>query len=131
MVVSLQDLLRHIGHLWTAAKRIRAELLQLQHYYPMTISLGTKKSRSGPFLRASARIYCDAAQAEFSVVYEITGEEMAGDPSAVTSDVGCQVAVEYGNIDRDELVYIVRDRTSSGGPGALLEACREAEAKYA
>jgi len=32
---------------------------------------------------------------------------------------------------REELVYIVRDRVSQGGSRAFLEACQDAEAKYA
>lgn len=32
---------------------------------------------------------------------------------------------------REELVYIVRDRVSQGGPRAFLEACQDADNKYA
>lgn len=41
------------------------------------------------------------------------------------------VCFSFASHSRDELAYIVRERVSHGGPGALLEACQEAEAKYA
>jgi len=67
--------------------------------YPLSVSLFTKKSRSGPFLRACARIYCPNTRAEFNVVFELTGEEIVGDLENVAAGVGCSVDVKYGAVE--------------------------------
>ena len=95
-----KDLLRTLSSLWTAARRLRAELLLVQLRYPLSAHLFTKKSRAGPFLRATARVYAHTARAEFAVVFELTGEEMAcAELENVTEGVGVAVDVKYGHVE--------------------------------
>ena len=99
-VSALKELLRHIGSLWTCARRLRAELLLVNLQYPLSVSLFTKKSRSGPFLRATARVYAAAARSEFNVIFEMTGEEMVCENlETVTEGVGVNVEIKYGQVE--------------------------------
>lgn len=102
-----KDLLRKISNLWTRARQIRSAFALLAQRYPVHMSMLTKKSRSSgqPFLRASARIYAEAARAEFFVTFELTGEEIndagphAADLEDCVQDLGVSVEVKYGNVE--------------------------------
>jgi hypothetical protein len=96
--------LRHISSLWSSARKLRSELLLVSLRYPLSISLLSKKSKPGQLaLKASARIYALTAQSEFSVVFEVTGEEMAhpstGEAEGITAGVGVSVEVAYGDVE--------------------------------
>lgn len=87
----------------------------MNHRYPLSVQLFTKKSRNGLFLRASARIFVRRLKSEFVVVFELTGEEMvnhrlSGSGSGgsgsdehaqdnVVEHVGCAVDVKYGSVE--------------------------------
>lgn len=101
----MQDLLRHIGSLWAAARKLRSEILLLSLRYPISVSLFSKKSKPGQVsLRASARVYALTAQSEFSVVFEMSGEEMLtassqGSEEGITAGLGVSVEVAYGDVE--------------------------------
>ena len=97
-----QELLRHISSLWSSARRLRTELLLVSLRYPLSISLHNKKSKPGQLLlRAAARIYAITAQSDFSVIFEVTGEEMAntGKNEGITAHLGVNVEVAYGDVE--------------------------------
>lgn len=102
MHAGTQDLLRHISSLWSGARKLRSELLLLALRYPLSLSFVSKKSNASTSvaMRASARVFALTAQSEFTVVFEISGEEMLhkGD-EGVTANVGVSVEVAYGDVE--------------------------------
>lgn len=104
---NIKDLLRRISNIWTRARYIQSTFAILAHRYPVQMSMLTKKSRSSgqPFLRASARVYADAARAEYNVIFELTGDEISdanphgNEIEDCVQDIGISVDVKYGNVE--------------------------------
>jgi Ser-tRNA(Ala) deacylase AlaX len=97
-----RTVLRRISTMWTYARRLRTEIELVAVQYPVSVQLNTKKSRKHPFLRAIAHIHAYRARASYSVVYELTGEEILedhGDIENVTDGVGCNVEVRFGEVE--------------------------------
>jgi hypothetical protein len=96
-------LLRRISTMWTCARRLRTELALVGIHYPFAVQVHTKKSRKHPFLRAAAQIHAYVAEAGYTVVFELTGEEIVenrgGDVDNVTDGVGCNVESRFGEIE--------------------------------
>jgi hypothetical protein len=96
-------LLRRISTTWTCARRLRTELSLVAIQYPFAVQVHTKKSRKHPFLRAVAQIHTYRARASFTVVFELTGEEIVesrgGDIENVTDGVGCNVEARFGEVE--------------------------------
>lgn len=86
--------------MWATACRILEDFKILNTRYPIEARLLSKKTRPNPFLRVAARIHCDAAASSFLVQFELTGEEVtASDLDLATSEIGCGVEVQFGNVE--------------------------------
>ena len=102
-----KDLLRKISNIWTRARYIRSTFAILAQRYPIQMSMFSKKSRSAgqPFLRASTRVYAQAARAEFNINFELTGDEISdanshgNDLEECVQDIGVSVDVKYGSVE--------------------------------
>lgn len=72
----------------------------VNQYYPLRIQHLTKKSRPTPFLRIATRLHSRTLQSSYTILFEISGDEIfTSDLDSISSEIGCAAEIKFGNLE--------------------------------
>lgn len=124
----LAALVQATGQLWTAARRLRAELQLLDLYFPAEYAFDKA-------LRCSARLMLPRARARACLRFSLGPDTLLRwpEPDAFEGPVAVAASIAYGKADPRRLEDVARETLQSAVPhvpGVLLQACVEAAFLY-